>query len=362
MVYFYFSLVIGVLKHINSIKLNRFPNSTLESDYLKIKILKVLSNSKGFISGERLSKLCGVSRTAIWKHINSLKEEGYAIETQLRWGYRLISRPDALLKTEILNNLQTEKWGKEFLFTYDEVDSTNSLAKTYAAAGKPEGTVVIAEKQLQGKGRLGRAWDSPKGKGIWASVLLRPEIPPTSAPQISFVLAVGMVRALEKALGVKTGIKWPNDILINKQKVAGILTELSAEIERVNYIVCGIGVNVNQSKEEFPEEFRDNAISLNIALGRLVSRVQVFQAMLEEIEKTYNQYLEYGFSFIIEEWKINSVTLGEDVLVIMPQEKLEGKAVDVDRDGFLIVRDNNNALHRIIVGDVSLRSSQGKYA
>jgi len=349
--------------HKNSINLNKFFNTDiLESEYVKIKILNVLSRSENFISGERLSEFCGVSRTAIWKHINSLKEEGYKIETQSRWGYRLISRPDALLKAEILNNLKTEKWGKEVLFTFDEVDSTNALAKEFAASGKPEGTVVIAEKQLQGKGRLGRTWDSPKGKGIWYSGVLCPKIPPTSAPQISFVLAVGMVRALEKALGVKAGIKWPNDILINKQKVAGILTELSAEIERVNYIVFGIGVNVNQSKEDFPEEFRETATSLSIALDRLVSRVQVFQAMLEELEKIYNQYLENGFSFVIEEWKENSVTLGEDVLVIMAQEKIEGKAIDVDKEGFLIVRDNNNALHRIIVGDVSLRNSQGKYA
>ncbi|MDK2823497.1 MAG: BirA family transcriptional regulator [Clostridia bacterium] len=328
---------------------------------MKQKILKILSDSKDYVSGEKLSELCGISRTAIWKHINNLKDEGYEIHSQPRIGYRLIKRPDALLKTEILAGLHTSKWGKEFLYTFEEVDSTNNLAKKFAAEGQPEGTVVVAEQQLQGKGRLGRTWISPKGKGIWVSVILRPNILPTKSPQITFVLAVGMIKALRKILPIKAKIKWPNDILINKQKVAGILTELSAEIERVNYIVFGIGVNVNQDKEEFPIEFRDKATSLKSVLGYEVSRVKVLQAMLEEIEISYNQYLEQGFQIVLDEWKDNSLTLGQQVEVIMDNQKLEGQAVDVDQDGCLIVKDKNNCLHKIIAGDVSLRGHGGKY-
>jgi len=329
---------------------------------MKSKILKILGENGDFISGERLSSLCGVSRTAIWKQINNLKEEGYEIETQPRLGYRLLKRPDALVKTEIVDNLATISWGKEYLYTFDEIDSTNEMAKKYAASGKPEGTVVVAEKQLQGKGRLRRTWDSPKGQGIWVSVIIRPNILPTSAPQITFVLAVGMVRAMDKALGLKAEIKWPNDILINGKKVAGILTELSAEIERIDYIVFGIGLNVNQKKEDFPEEFRNKAMSLSMALGQNVSRVKLLQAMLEELERTYHEYLEKGFAYILKEWKANSCTLGKEVQIIMEGDKLEGKAVDLDQDGFLIIQDKNNQLHRIIAGDVSLRDAEGNYA
>ncbi|MGI6227062.1 MAG: biotin--[acetyl-CoA-carboxylase] ligase, partial [Peptococcales bacterium] len=256
----------------------------------------------------------------------------------------------------------TKEWGKQFLIVRDEVSSTNDLAKDYANSGKPEGTVIVAEKQLQGKGRLGRTWDSPKKQGIWVSVILRPPILPIYASQITFVLAVGMVRALEKAIGIKARIKWPNDILVNKRKVAGILTELSAEIERINYIVFGIGVNVNQKEKDFPEEFRKRSISLTMALGHTVSRVQVLQAMLEELERAYQEYLELGFDYILREWKANSITIGADVQVIMGEERLEGKAIDLDGDGSLIIRDMNGNRHRVIAGDVSLRGSEGDYA
>lgn len=329
---------------------------------MRIKLLDLLSKSKDYVSGEQLSLILGVSRTAIWKHINSLKKDGYVIETQPRLGYRLIRRPDSLVKTEILSDLSTEKWGKEFLYTFDEVDSTNELAKSYALAGKPEGTVVVAEKQLKGKGRLGRTWVSPKGQGIWVSVVIRPNILPHKAPQITFALAVGMVRAIFKASGIKAQIKWPNDILINGRKVAGILTELSAEIERVNYIVFGIGLNVNQNFNNFPEELRNKAISLKIASGQLLPRVEVLKAMLEELEKVYNEYLKFGFDYILEEWKLKSNTLGKEVQILMSDSTLEGTAIDVDKDGFLIIRDKKNILHRIIAGDVSLRDSQGNYA
>ena len=246
-------------------------------------------------------------------------------------GYRLIARPDNLIKTEILSNLATVKWGKEYLYTFDEVDSTNEIAKSYALSGKPEGTVIVAEEQLRGKGRLGRTWVSPKGKGIWLSVIIRPDITPNKSPEITFVLAVGMVRAIYKALGLKAQIKWPNDILINGKKVAGILTELSAEIERVNYIVFGIGLNVNQMSIDFPEEFRNKAISLQMALGRNVSRVKVLKAMLEELEKVYNEYLQLGFDYILGEWKANTNTLGKEVQILMGNSKLEGKAIDIDQ-------------------------------
>jgi len=329
---------------------------------LKQEILKILSNSEEYISGEKLSNLCGVSRTAIWKHINNLKGEGYEIDTKPRIGYRLLRRPDALLKAEILANLNTLKWGKEHLYTFEEVDSTNLAAKKLANEGKPEGTVVVAESQLAGKGRLDRAWVSPKGKGIWVSIILRPNILPANAAQITFVIAVGMVKALKKALGLNVQIKWPNDILIDRRKVAGILTEISAEIERVNYIIVGIGVNVNQGENEFPLDFREKAYSLKLALGHKVSRINVLQTMLEEIERSYDFYLKNDFSVIIEEWKSNALTLGQEVKAITGNEIIEGLAVDLDSDGCLIIKDRNNNSHKIIAGDVSVRNQSGSYA
>ncbi|MFZ7103097.1 MAG: biotin--[acetyl-CoA-carboxylase] ligase [Peptococcaceae bacterium] len=327
---------------------------------MKAKILEILNNSQDYISGERLSELCGVSRTAIWKQINNLKKEGYKIDTQPRTGYLLKSRPDKFIKAEILAELATLNWG-ENIYTFAEVDSTNNVAKKLAAEGRPEGTIVVAERQLQGKGRLGRTWVSPTGKGIWVSLILRPDILPTASPQITFVLAVAMVKALKKSLNITPKIKWPNDILIDGKKVAGILTELSAEIERVNYIIVGIGVNANQNPADFPAEFREKATSLKSVLGREIPRVKVLQGMLEEIESTYQEYLRGDFSTVIKEWKANSLTIGQEVEVIMGAEKIAGNAVDVDHDGCLIVRDAGGELHRIIAGDVSLRNKDGRY-
>lgn len=330
---------------------------------MKKKIIEALNAANGYISGEDLSETFGVSRTAIWKQINILKEEGYEIESQTRKGYKLLKRPDALIKTEILSQLKTQKWGKDHLYTYDEVDSTNTIAKKLANEGKPEGTVVVAELQKAGKGRLGRNWVSPHGSGIWLSFILRPPMLPTNAPQLSFVIAVGMIQALKNTTGLDVKTKWPNDILIDRKKAVGILTEISAEMERINYIVVGIGVNVNQEFEDFPEEFRDKSISLRMAnKGQSLSRVKILQGILEEMEKVYNNYLVGGFEPILEEWKNNSITIGEEVEVIMGEERLNGLAIDLDKDGSLLVKKDNGEVEKIIAGDVSLRKKGGHYA
>ncbi|SMB93463.1 BirA family transcriptional regulator, biotin operon repressor / biotin-[acetyl-CoA-carboxylase] ligase [Desulfonispora thiosulfatigenes DSM 11270] len=322
---------------------------------MKNKILNIISSSAEYISGEEISNKYGVSRTAIWKHINALKQEGYQIESFPRKGYKLIQRPDILLENEVLTNLNTSKWGKEKFYFLNEVDSTNNYAKKLASEGKPEGTVIVAEEQSAGKGRLSRKWISAKGKGIWTSFILRPNILPNFAAQITLVMAVGMIKALEKNLGVSAKIKWPNDILINDLKVCGILTEMSAEIDRINYVIVGIGLNVNQSNDDFPDEIQDSATSLKICLGKEIKRVQMLQVILEEIEKVYNLYLEKGFSEILDEWKNNSCTLGQEVIVKMPKEIIEGMAIDIDSGGCLIVKDKENIIHKIIAGDVLVR-------
>lgn len=269
--------------------------------------------------------------------------------------HKLTKRVDVLSKKEVIKNLKTKKWAKEHYCFFKEIDSTNNYAKKLANDEKPEGTVIVAEEQSQGRGRLNRNWLSSKGKAILTSIILRPSISPEFAAQITLVMAVGIIRALKRKLNIEAKIKWPNDIIINDLKVCGILTEMSAEIERVDYIIVGIGLNVNNTVAEFPEEIKKNATSLRICLGQEVNRVELFQTILEELEEVYNSYLKEGFSRILEEWKDNSYTLGEKVVVKMPQKIIEGIAIDIDKYGCLIVKDKLGKKHEIIAGDVLVR-------
>lgn len=328
---------------------------------VKNQVLDILSGSSDYVSGEEISGKCGVSRTAVWKNINSLRREGYDIRSEARKGYLLVSRPDRLLQTEIAEGYEGI-WNPDFFYTYEEVDSTNTKAREKAEQGAAEGTAVVAEKQNRGKGRLGRDWESPASKGVWMSVILRPGISPREAPQLVFVAAVAVVRAVEKVTGMKADIKWPNDILIGGRKVCGILTELSAQMESVNHVIIGMGMNVNHDSEDFSEEIAQKAVSLKIAGGRSFSRAETARAMLVCLEQTYGEYISEGFTYIMEIWKKRSATLGRSVSVLCGEETIKGKAVDLDKDGLLIVVDEDGREHRILAGDVSLRSADGNYA
>lgn len=318
-------------------------------------ILTVLRKNKGqFISGEEVSRGLDVSRTAVWKHIQSLRNEGYEIESNPRQGYCLVTVPDILTPQEIQCGLKTAFMGQR-MHHFTTIGSTNQEAKRLAAEGAPEGTVVVAEAQSSGRGRLSREWFSPSQGGIWFSTILRPGLHPTQAPRFTFLGAVAVAQAIRELTGVGVEIKWPNDIHFEGRKLVGILTELNAEMDAINYIVMGIGINVNVDMEDFPVELRHIASSLKRETGHFVSRQKLLRKILEHMELLYTRVLSEGFSPIFESWRQLNCTLGFPVNVISIGSEFAGMAVDIDEEGALLVRKEDGSLERVISGDVSVR-------
>ncbi|NLK51981.1 MAG: biotin--[acetyl-CoA-carboxylase] ligase [Syntrophomonadaceae bacterium] len=318
---------------------------------MKKALISALSSSSEYISGEQLSQQLGVSRTAIWKQIQTLREQGYEIEAQPRVGYRLRSKPDRLLPEEITNGLSTSYLGQQVIY-YDEVETTNEAARRLAQQGAMEGTLVVAERQTRGKGRLGRHWVSPRGEGLWFSFILRPQMLPVEAPRATLVSAVAVARAIRQLTGLEVKIKWPNDLLLEGKKVTGILTEMNCEIDRINYLVVGIGINVNLDPDTFPSEISKVATSISFCLNRKVSRVLLLQKCLEELEHYYNTWKNSGFESILVEWRELSYTLGKWTRVKVMEETVEGLAEDVEEDGSLRLRLKDGRIYRVIAGDV----------
>ena len=318
------------------------------------KVLALLREAgDGYISGEEIAGRLGVSRTAVWKHIRALKAAGYEIESHARKGYSLLEAPDLLLPQEIQPTLRTKVVGQTMVH-YEEIPSSNNEAKRLALSGTPDGTVVVAEAQGAGKGRLSRGWYSPARKGIWFSVVLRPSFLPQEAPKCTLKAAVAVVRAM-KDMGFSVGIKWPNDVLDKDgKKLVGILTEMSAEMERVNYVVIGTGINVNLWSEDFPEDVRDIATSLAMLRGGKVDRAELFARVLEAMDELYLGIEKNGFDAVLDEWRKYSVTLGQAVNVIGVKETFAGTAADIDEDGALLI-DTPEGRRRVLAGDVSIR-------
>lgn len=317
-------------------------------------ILRALKEEQ-YVSGEEIGKRFHISRTAVWKHINELRQKGYQIDSSPRLGYMIIKSTALLLPEEVRFGLKTVKFGKR-IFHYDEVDSTQAVAAELASNGAGEGTVVIAEKQTKGRGRQGRNWVSPPDGGIYLSIILRPNLMPSQIIQIPLITAVAVNTAIRRATPLHPTIKWPNDIFIAGKKVAGILTEMSCELDGVNYIVLGIGINVNTPSPLLTDLSGGIATSLAEECGEHISRVKLVQDMLSEMETIYTHFLTYGFTSIRQEWKSFNNTLGSWVRIIDGKEEFEGKALDIDNDGFLLVRKENGEIKRIVSGDVSLRN------
>lgn len=312
------------------------------------KILNIFRSSNGeFISGEEISEKLKVSRAAVWKHIEQLRKEGYEITGEPHVGYRLIGTPDKLIPEEVSHKLGTKIIGKK-IYSYEMTDSTMDVAHRLAQSGSPEGTVVFSEGQSKGRGRTGRQWFSPKGKGIYLSLILRPDLSPAEAPKITLVSAVAVALSMRKVTHLGALIKWPNDILVNDRKACGILTEMSAEVNTVKYIVLGIGINVNTAKGDLPKE----ATSLKHETGEEISRIVLAQDILRELERQYHIFKERGFKKIIEEWKGLSHTLGEEVKIACQGKKIEGVAVDLDSSGALVVRLDSGFTEHVTAGDV----------
>ncbi|MFH1190504.1 MAG: biotin--[acetyl-CoA-carboxylase] ligase [Candidatus Omnitrophota bacterium] len=315
-------------------------------------ILDVLRGGGMYVSGEELCKVSGVSRAAIWKRIEKLREEGYDIEATPHLGYRLIGIPDLLIPSEIKWNLGTKRIGKEVI-SYRKVDSTNDAAYELAEHGIAEGAVVFAEEQARGKGRHGRTWQSPPGAGIYMSCVLRPEMAPNEIPKITLIAAVATARAIREFSGADAKIKWPNDIVINGRKVCGILTEMKAEQDRIDFIILGIGINVNAKAKELPKGATSLKEELRSPGGAdVISRVALAKKVLETIERYYNILKNKGSGSIIEEWRELSAMLGSRVRVVLHDRTFDAHAHDIDPDGALVVRLDSGIREKISSGDV----------
>lgn len=303
-----------------------------------------------YVSGEAISDKLGLSRAAVWKHVESLRGHGYRIDALPARGYRLREIPDRLTPLELLPLLSTHDLG-QVLHCHAELPSTNDLAKRLAEEGAAHGEVVLAERQTAGRGRRGRAWASPAGKNLYFSAVLRPEeLPPQRAPEVTLVAAVALCHAIRQA-GVEAGIKWPNDILAGGRKVCGILTEMAAETDRVQWIVLGVGVNLNAGPEDFPEELRRSATSLAVERRQPVPRALFAAAALGLLEEWLDRFELEGFAGVRDEWRVLSETLGRQVRVQLDGRELTGVAEDIDEEGALLVR-TEHTVERVLSGDV----------
>jgi BirA family transcriptional regulator, biotin operon repressor / biotin---[acetyl-CoA-carboxylase] ligase len=326
---------------------------------VKEKILALLKKDTNlFISGESISNKLGVSRAAIWKHMNQLKEDGYIIESVSRNGYKLIASPDLLTHEEIKAYLNTKYIGRNIIH-FDSIDSTNTKAKELANFGAEDGTTIISEEQTKGRGRLGRQWCSPKSKGIWMSIILRPDIDPLNMSKLTLVAAAAVHEALMD-FNIGTSIKWPNDIILGSKKLCGILTEMSGELNQINHLIIGIGVNVNTSSEEFPEELKDIATSLKSETGKTFLRTKLTASILNHFERLYEEFvLNNNLASTIAISRRNSVFLGCDVQMHNKGMLVSAKAIDIDDNGLLVIEHKDGKIEKVISGEVSMHGLYG---
>lgn len=307
------------------------------------------------ISGAELSKRIGISRAAIWARIEDLRKLGYDIEAGPHLGYRLLSTPDVLHADDLVARLgRTRAIGRD-IRVFEQTTSTNDIAARLAQDGVKEGVVIFAESQSKGRGRLGRQWVSPPRKGLWFSVLLRPQLRPQAATQLTVAAATALVRAIQQQTEILPEIKWPNDILIGGKKVAGILTELTAELEQVKDIVLGIGVDVNI--DDFPADLRKIATSLKIETGASVDRAALAAAMLRELDRDYARICAGEFADVADEWQDRCTTIGQHVSIRLGNRVVRGLAESLDGEGAMLLRTEHGHLERIIGGDVTIEKN-----
>jgi BirA family biotin operon repressor/biotin-[acetyl-CoA-carboxylase] ligase len=306
-----------------------------------------------YLSGQYLAELIGCSRTAVWKHIEALRKEGFELEAVRNKGYRILKTPEKITADEIRLGLTTNFIGRNIHYE-DSVESTQKIAHRLAAENVAEGTVIIAEEQRSGRGRMERKWHSPKYTGIWMSLILRPNIPLPKAPQLTLLTAVAIVQAIEEMTSLHPEIKWPNDILLNGKKVTGILTELQAEADRIHSIIIGIGINVNQLKEDFPVELQQSASSLFIEKGELVPRADLIRCIFKQFEKLYLLYLDQGFFSIKLLWESYATGIGKYIRARTITNTIEGKALGITDDGVLKLEDALGVIHHIYSADIEL--------
>lgn len=320
---------------------------------MKSKILNILRIKGDYVSGQELCEYFGVTRTAIWKGICQLREEGYQIDAVKNKGYRLLESPDLITDVELGSRMDTN-WAGGKLVYLDEVDSTNNYARKLAEDGVQHGTLVVADYQNGGKGRRGRTWVMPHRKAIAMSLIVRPDIRPEKASMMTLVTGMAVAEAIKKVTGLDTKIKWPNDIVINGKKISGILTEMSAEMDGINYVVIGIGINANFT--EFPEELRETATSLQQQLGYPVDRGAIICMTMKIFEIYYERFMEtQSMKGLAEEYQQMLVNLDRQVRVLEPGNEYSGVARGIDETGQLLVEKENGETVAVYAGEVSVR-------
>lgn len=307
------------------------------------------------VSGADLAHRLGISRAAVWAHIQDLRALGYEITASPHHGYRLLSTPDLLHADDLLSRLGKPQLIGRDIRVFRATTSTSDVVEKLARDGVAEGAVVFAEAQTHGRGRLGRRWISPAGKGLWFSVLLRPRLRPQQMTQLTIAAATAVARAVRAQTGLRPEVKWPNDLLLGGRKFGGILTELSGEQDRVRHAVLGIGLDVNVTAGDFPPELRRGATSLRIELGQPVPRAELAVAVLRELEVDYARLTTGRFEEVADEWEALCTTLGRDLEVSIGERRLRGRAEALDQDGSLLLRTDYGRLECVTGGDVTLR-------
>ena len=319
----------------------------------KTKILKILRNTDGYLSGQELCEQLGISRTAVWKYMKQLKEEGYEIQSVQNKGYCLMEVPDVLGESEIKSRMETQ-WVGQRVYFYEEIDSTNTQAKRLAEEDAPSGTLVVSGCQVKGKGRRGRVWTSPKGEAIYMTILLRPQIRPDRASMVTLVMGLSVVQAIRNVLGLETSIKWPNDVVLNRKKPVGILTEMSAQMDYIEYLVIGTGINANMTA--FSEELKDKATSLRMEMGRPVNRAALIAESMKCFEKNYEIFEKtQDLSGLMEDYQAVLANLNQPVRVLEPGHEYSGIARGINEKGELLVEREDGTVTAVYSGEVSVR-------
>ncbi len=313
----------------------------------------ILEECEGnFVSGQDIGRQLGMSRAAVWKQVQGLRRRGFGIEGARGAGYRLLGRPDVIEEQELFSRLSSTDFRKSFVF-FSVTDSTNSRAVELAGKGGAHGTVVCADSQTAGRGRMGRRWESPPGVNLYFSLLLRPPLGPLHAPQLTLVTAIALAASVEEFSGLRASLKWPNDLYLGGRKAAGILAEMSADPDRLRHVVIGVGLNVNAKPHDFPEAIRGKATSLKVLTGRTFRRVEVLARFLDSFADCYDIFLSGGFKALMPEWGRRDALAGKKVLLRYREEEVRGKALGVDESGMLLFRREGSArTEKVVSGEI----------
>jgi len=322
---------------------------------LNEKILKLLRETSGdYLSGNSVADHLAISRSTVWKYVVALRKRGYEIEAHPHLGYRLISSPDLLYPEEVRYGLQTSIMGR-WILCYQRVRSTNALALQIAQQGASEGTLVVAEEQTAGRGRLGRLWYSPPGVGLWASLILRPHMPPSRVFHLAICGALAVAETVYQTTHLPVRVKWPNDVLVRGKKLSGVLTETQADLDSVHFVILGVGINVNHRSQDFPEDLRSKATSIRLELGRSISRLGLLRDLLLKFEEMYGLFQEQGLVPFLDRWRQLSWILGRRVMVHIGERIFSGQAVDIEETGALVLEETSGKRRRLLAGDVSFQ-------